>query len=61
MRGFMKRLPGDSTQIHLIPVVDMEDQRGMLESKPQSHISSEVTKINMALGCNPEIIFCGLK
>lgn len=56
LRDFVKQLPAESTEIHLMPVVDMDEQREMLEAKLRSHIASEVSKIGAALGGNPEIL-----
>lgn len=56
LRDFMKSLPGNATEIHLMPVVDMEEQREMLEQKLRSHVTAEITKIGAALGGNAEIL-----
>lgn len=55
LRDFMKCLPGN-TEIHLMPVVDMDEQREMLEEKLRSHITAEVSRIGAALGGKPEIL-----
>jgi Mg2+ and Co2+ transporter CorA len=39
-----------------MPVVDMEEQREMLEQKLRSHVASEVSKIGSALGGNVEVL-----
>jgi len=55
LRDFMKRLPGN-TEIHLMPVVDMDEQRVMLEEKLRGHITAEVSRIGAALGGRSEIL-----
>jgi len=55
LRDFMKGLPGN-TEIHLMPVVDMDEQRAMLEEKLMVHVNAEVSRIGSALGGNAEIL-----
>lgn len=56
LRDFVKCLSGENTEIHLMPVVDMEEQREMLEEKLRSHVTAEVTRIGSALGGNVDVL-----
>lgn len=55
LRNFMKCLPGN-TEIHLMPVVDLAEQREMLEQKLRSHVNTELSRIGSMLGGNAEVL-----
>ena len=54
--NFVKNLPDGSVEFHKMPVVDMEEQRQMLEQKLRAHIEAEVARVRQALGADPETL-----
>lgn len=53
---FVKNLPDEAVEFHKMPVVDMEEQRQMLEQKLRTYIEAEVARIRQSLGADPETL-----
>lgn len=56
LSSFIKSLPGNNTEIHTMPVVDMDEQRVMLEEKLLQHVQSKVAWLVAEFGGSTEVI-----
>ena len=56
MNLLVKNLPGNSVEMHYLPVVNADEQKQMLEEKLRGHVLSQVSQIGSMLGGNAEVL-----
>jgi hypothetical protein len=56
LNSLVKTLPGNSVEMHYLPVVNADEQKLMLEEKLKGHVLSQVSQIGSALGGNSEVL-----
>lgn len=54
--SLIKTLPGNTVELHLVPLVDATDQRVMVEEKLRAHVLSQVSQIGSMLGGDAEVL-----
>lgn len=52
----VKMLPGNSIEMHFVPLVDSIEQKTMLEEKLRSHVLTQVSQLGSMLGGNAEML-----
>jgi len=50
LSSLIKTLPGNTVELHLVPLMDAVDQRAMVEDKLRNHVLSQVSQIGSMLG-----------
>jgi len=56
LNTLVKMLPGNSVEMHYLPVVNAEEQKVMLEEKLRGHVLTQVSQIGSMLGGNAEVL-----
>jgi len=56
LSSLIKTLPGNSVELHLVPLVDAFEQREMIEEKLRGHVLRQVSQIGSMLGGNAEVL-----
>ena len=56
MNSLVKMLPGNSVEMHYLPVVNADEQKQMLEEKLRGHVLTQVSQIGSMLGGNSEVL-----
>lgn len=56
LNSLVKTLPGNAAEMHFMPVVNLDDQKQMLEEKLRAHVISQVSQIGSMLGGNAEVL-----
>jgi len=56
LSSLIKTLPGNSVELHLVPLVDATEQRAMVEDKLRSQVMVQVAQIGSLLGGNAEVL-----
>lgn len=56
INSLVKLLPGNSVEMHYLPVINAAEQKQMLEEKLRGHVLSQVSQIGSMLGGNAEVL-----
>jgi len=56
LNTLVKMLPGNSVEMHYLPVVNADEQKTMLEEKLRGHVLTQVSQIGSMLGGNSEVL-----
>jgi len=56
LSSLIKTLPGNTVELHLVPLIDAAEQRDMIEEKLRSHVLGQVSQIGSMLGGNADVL-----
>jgi len=56
LSSLIKTLPGNTVELHLVPLMDATEQREMIEDKLRNHVLSQVSQIGSMLGGDASVL-----